>query len=38
MLFAIGPYSEAFTGFLDNTDPAKIMNQAFGVEAISIMY
>jgi alkaline phosphatase len=36
MLFAIGPCSEAFIGFLDNTDPAKIMNQACGVEAIRL--
>ena len=28
-LFAVGPYSERFTGFLDNTDVPKIMSAAF---------
>lgn len=29
-LFALGPYCEKFTGFLDNTDVPKIMSEAFG--------
>jgi len=29
LIFAVGPYSEEFRGFLDNTDVAKIMSEAF---------
>ena len=40
MLFAMGPYSEIFTGFLDNTDVPKIMSHAFGldIETVSVMH
>lgn len=38
MLFAMGPYSEMFTGFLDNTDVPKIMTHAYGLETVSIMH
>lgn len=31
MLFAVGPYSEKFKGFLDNTDVAKLISQAFQI-------
>jgi len=30
LLCGVGPYSKMLTGFLDNTDPAKIMSKAFG--------
>jgi alkaline phosphatase len=31
MLFAMGPYSEKFKGFLDNTDVAKLISSAFKI-------
>ena len=31
MLFAVGPYSDRYTGFLDNTDVPKIMSEAFQI-------